>query len=238
MIRVTIWNEYRHEHTDEAVRAIYPEGIHAAIAQFLGKEADYTVRTATLDMPEHGLTQAVLDDTDVLLWWGHIAHEEVADAIVDRVQQRVLDGMGLICLHSAHASKIFHRMMGTRTLNLRWREDEELCRLWVMDPAHPIAAGLSDYVDIPHEETYSEHFEIPAPDELVFISWFPGGEVFRSGCCWRRGLGRVFYFQPGHETFPIYKQAEIQTILRNAVRWAAPAATYKPFSGHCTRIEA
>lgn len=238
MIRVTVWNEYRHEQTDEAVRAIYPEGIHAAIAHVLGKEADYTVRTATLDMPEHGLTQAVLDDTDVLVWWGHIAHEEVADAIVDRVQQRVLDGMGLICLHSAHASKIFHRMMGTRTLNLRWREDEELCRLWVMDPAHPIAAGLGDYVDIPHEETYGEHFEIPAPDELVFISWFPGGEVFRSGCCWRRGLGRVFYFQPGHETFPIYEQAEVQTILRNAVRWAAPTATHKPFSGHCTRIEA
>lgn len=236
MLRITIWNEYRHEKQEEAVRAVYPEGIHATLQNVLAS-GDCAIRTATLDEPECGLTQAILDETDVLLWWGHVAHGEVPDAIVDRVQQRVLDGMGLICLHSAHASKIFHRLMGTRTLSLRWRDDGELCRLWVMDPAHPIAAGLSDYIDIPHDETYGEHFEIPTPDELVFVSWFPGGEVFRSGCCWRRGLGRVFYFQPGHETFPIYEQPEVRQILRNAVRWAAPTATYVPFKDHCQRLE-
>lgn len=236
MIRVTIWNEYRHEKESDAVRAAYPEGIHRAIAKALDGQ-EFTVRFATLDMPEHGLTQEILDGTDVLFWWGHCAHQEVQDAIVDRVQDRVLDGMGLICLHSAHASKIMHRMMGTRTSRLRWREDGELNRLWVIEPSHPIAAGLGDYVDIPHDETYGEHFEIPAPDELVFITWYPGGEVFRSGCCWRRGQGRVFYFQPGHETLPIYCQPEVQLILRNAARWAAPTATRIPFTGHCQKIE-
>ncbi len=237
MLRITVWSEYRQELEDEKVRSVYPEGIHTAIAGIWQEAKDISVHTATLDMPEHGLTQQVLDETDVLLWWGHIAHDAVADAVVERVQQRVLDGMGLICLHSAHASKIFHRLMGTRTLSLRWREDGELCRLWTMDPSHPIAAGLTDYIDIPHEETYGEHFEIPAPDELVFVSWFPGGEIFRSGCCWRRGLGRVFYFQPGHETFPVYFQPEVRRILDNAARWAAPTVTYAPHNGHCERIE-
>ncbi|MDR3051164.1 MAG: ThuA domain-containing protein [Oscillospiraceae bacterium] len=236
MNRVTIWTEARQDRTEEAVRAVYPQGMGDALAQAVTSPG-VTVRLATLDMPEHGLTQAVLDATDVLLWWGHVAHEEVADEVVRRVQARVLDGMGLICLHSAHASKIFHALMGTRTLNLRWREDDELCRLWVMDPAHPIAAGLPDHVDIPQEETYGEYFEIPAPDDLVFVSWYPGGEVFRSGCCWCRGLGRVFFFQPGHETCPVYWQPEIQRILQNAVAWAAPSVTGRPFSGHCRPLQ-
>jgi trehalose utilization protein len=237
MLRITIWNEFRHEREDEAVRAVYPEGIHTALAGIWKDQPGVTVRTATLDMPEHGLTQAVLKDTDVLIWWGHLAHDAVSDEVVERVHARVLDGMGLICLHSAHASKLFHRLMGTRTLNLRWREDGERCRLWVMEPGHPIAAGLGDYVEVPQEETYGERFEIPAPDELIFVSWFPGGEVFRSGCCWRRGQGRVFYFQPGHETHPVYYQPEVRRILQNAAHWAAPTITYTPFSGHCERIE-
>ena len=236
MIRVTIWNEYRHEQEDEAIRAVYPQGIHGAVAVALDG-ADFAVRTATLDMPEHGLTQQVLDDTDVLFWWGHGAHEEVQDAIVDRVQERVLEGMGLVCLHSGHDSKIFRRLMGTRTGRLRWRDDGELNRLWVVEPGHPIAAGLGDFFDIPHDETYGERFEIPAPEELVFITWYPGGEVFRSGCCWRRGQGRVFYFQPGHETDPVYYQPEVQLVLRNAARWAAPTATHTPFAGYCGKRE-
>ncbi|MCL2545013.1 MAG: ThuA domain-containing protein [Clostridia bacterium] len=236
MIRVTIWNEYRHEREEEAIGAVYPEGIHGAIAVALGG-ADFAVRTATLDMPEHGLTQQVLDDTDVLFWWAHVAHEEVQDAVVDRVHARVLDGMGLVCLHSGHGSKLFQRLMGTRTGRLRWRDDGELNRLWVLEPGHPIAAGLGDFFDIPHDETYGEHFEIPAPDELVFVTWHPGGEVFRSGCCWRRGQGRVFYFQPGHETDPVYRQAEVQLALRNAARWAAPVAPRTPFTGYCGKRE-
>lgn len=236
MIRVTIWNEYRHEREEDAIRAVYPEGIHNAIASALEGQA-FTTRTATLDMPEHGLSQQVLDETDVLIWWGHRAHQEVQDTVVDRVQARVLDGMGLICLHSAHASKVFQRMMGTRTHRLRWRDDGELNRVWVIEPGHPIAEGLGDYFDIPHDETYGEHFEIPSPDELVFVTWHPGGEVFRSGCCWQRGQGRIFYFQHGHETEPVYYQPEVRLVLRNAARWAAPVATRAPFTGHCERIE-
>ena len=221
MIRVTVWNEFRHEKTEEAIQKVYPKGIHAVIAGFLGEEADMQVRTATLDEPEHGLTQEVLDNTDVLLWWGHMAHHEVSDEIVRRVQDRVVrGGMGMIVLHSGHASKIFQALMGTRTDLLRWREDGEMVRLWNMDLTHPITQGIGDYFELSIEETYGEHFEIPKPDDLLFVSWVPGGEVFRSGCCWTRGLGRVFYFQPGHESCPTYYNETVQKVIKNAVRWA------------------
>lgn len=219
-IRVTVWNEYRHEKRDEKVAAIYPAGIHGTIAAFL-REQGIDARTATLDEPEHGLTEAVLEQTDVLIWWGHLAHDEVTDAVVDRVQQHVLDGMGLIVLHSGHHAKIFRRLMGT-SADLLWREADERERLWVVAPGHPIAEGLGEYFVIPKTEMYGEPFDIPQPDELVFISWFQGGEVFRSGCCFHRGRGRVFYFRPGHETLPIYHQAEVQRVLTNAVKWATP----------------
>lgn len=221
-IRVTVWNENRHEKTDEKVASLYPKGIHGAIAEFISKDVGFEVKTATLDEPEHGLTQEVLDSTDVLIWWGHMAHDEVRDDIVDRVQKRVLDGMGLIVLHSGHFSKIFRKLMGT-SCDLKWREIEEKERIWVVEPGHPIAEGLDEYFEIPHTEMYGERFDIPAPDTLVFISWFAGGEVFRSGCCYNRGRGKIFYFRPGHETLPIYYQSEVQQVIKNAVRWAAPA---------------
>lgn len=233
MIRVTVWNEYRHEKSDERVSAIYPQGIHGAIAAFLGKNPDMEVRTATLDEPEHGLTQEVLDNTDVLTWWGHMAHSEVSDEIVERVYKRVMEGMGLIVLHSGHASKIFRKLMGTNTHLLRWREDGEMVRLWTMDLAHPIVEGLEDHFDLPIEETYGEHFDIPKPDDLIFVSWVPGGEVFRSGCTWHRGLGRIFYFQPGHETCPSYHDQNVQTVITNAVRWAyRKPPVYQYVTGH------
>jgi trehalose utilization protein len=219
--RVTVWNEYRHEKKDADVQAVYPNGIHEAIAAGL-RDQGLPVRTATLDEPEHGLTEAVLAETDVLIWWGHMAHGDVKDEIVDRVYERVLDGMGLIVLHSGHFSKIFKRRLGT-TCNLKWREAGEKERLWVIEPGHPIAQGLGEYIEIPHVEMYGERFDIPAPDALVFVSWFAGGEVFRSGCCFHRGSGKIFYFRPGHETFPIYYQPEVQLVLKNAVMWAAPA---------------
>ncbi len=222
MIRVLVWNEYEHEKKEEAVRAIYPAGIHNAIADFLRAE-DVTVRTATLDDPECGLTWEVLRETDVLLWWGHHRHGDVPDEVAQRVQEAVLQGMGAIFLHSAHKAKPFMRLMGT-SCDLVWREIGERERLWVTAPNHPITQGIHGFVDIPHEEMYGEYFHIPQPDEQIFIGWYQGGEVFRSGCCYNRGYGRVFYFQPGHETFPIYHQPEIQTILKNAVRWAAPAS--------------
>ncbi|USZ72709.1 ThuA domain-containing protein [Natronosalvus halobius] len=217
MATVTIWNEYRHERENDEVAAVYPDGIHATIAGFL--EADHEVTTATLDEPEHGLTSDVLEETDVLLWWGHTAHDEVQDEIVDRVQERVLEGMGLLVLHSGHYSKIFKRLMGT-TCSLQWREDDGLERLWVVDPGHPIADGLDECIELPETEMYGEPFDVPEPDRLVFTSWFEGGEVFRSGCCYRRGSGRIFYFRPGHETIPIYENEDVQRVIRNAVEWA------------------
>lgn len=220
--RVTVWNEFRHEKQNPKVAAIYPEGIHGAIAAHLRAQG-FPVRTATLDEPEHGLTEAVLAETDVLTWWGHTAHDEVSDALVQRVQARVLEGMGLVVLHSGHFSKIFKALMGT-TCNLKWREAAEKERLWVVSPGHPIAEGLGEYFEIPHAEMYGEHFDIPAPDTLVFISWFEGGEVFRSGCCYHRGRGKVFYFRPGHETYPIYYQPEVLRVIVNGIRWAAPVS--------------
>ncbi|HEY0737058.1 MAG TPA: ThuA domain-containing protein [Herpetosiphonaceae bacterium] len=219
-VRITVWNEYRHEQNNPKVAAVYPEGIHAAIAAPL-REQGFEVRTATLDQPEHGLTEDVLAATDVLIWWGHMAHKDVGDEIVDRVQQRVLDGMGLIVLHSGHFSKIFKRLMGT-SCDLKWRESDDRELLWVVAPEHPIAAGLDQFITIEHEEMYGEHFDVPPPETLVFISWFSGGEVFRSGCCYTRGAGKIFYFRPGHETLPTYHHPDVQRVIANAARWAAP----------------
>ncbi len=202
MTRVTVWNEGRHEKTHAEVQKVYPNGMHTVIADHL-KTQGLTARTATLDDPEHGLTEAVLKDTDVLIWWGHMAHDQVKDEIVERVHKRVLEGMGLVVLHSGHFSKIFKKLMGT-SCDLKWREANERERIWVVDPSHPIAEGLGEYFEIPHEEMYGEHFDIPAPDTLVFVSWFQGGEVFRSGCCYQRGRGKIFYFRPGLESYPTY----------------------------------
>lgn len=234
-IRVIVWNEFRHERESEDIKAVYPEGIHTVIAAFLGEQSGVTVRTATLDEPEHGLTEAVLKDTDVLIWWGHKAHGEVEDAIVERVYGRVQEGMGLIVLHSAHLSKIFVRLMGTDCC-LKWRAVGEKERVWVVEPGHPIAAGLGESFVVPQAEMYGEFFNIPAPETLVFISWFEGGEVFRSGCCYRRGKGKVFYFRPGHEVYPIFYQPEIQRVVVNAVHWAAPADR-TPMSRDCVNVK-
>lgn len=236
-IRITVWNEFVHEKTNPVVAVVYPRGIHAAIAETLVEQlgGGVQVRTATLDEPEHGLSEAVLDATDVLFWWGHTAHDRVSDQVVDRVQQRVLEGMGLVVLHSGHASKIFRRLMGTGCM-LRWREAAERERLWIVSPSHPIVAGLEgECFELDHSEMYGEFFDIPTPDELVFVSWFEGGEVFRSGCTFRRGRGKIFYFAPGHETHPIYHNAHVRRVLANAARWTAP--TGSPYFGSARRIE-
>jgi len=218
-IRVTVWNEFRHEKNNDAVKKIYPDGMHTVVAKALAAQPDIEVGTATLDEPEHGLTDKVLAATDVLTWWGHTAHDEVEDAIVTRVQARVLEGMGLIVMHSGHFSKIFRRLMGANC-SLKWREAAEKERLWNLEPGHPITEGIGEYIELPNVEMYGERFDIPTPDKLIFVSWFEGGEVFRSGCCFERGHGRIFYFRPGHETYPIYYNEEVQRVLVNAVRWA------------------
>lgn len=216
---VTIFNEFIHEQRNEEVKRLYPKGIHGAIGEYLNQQEGFTVNYATLEMPEHGLTDEVLARTDVLIWWGHVAHQKVDDAVVDRVQSRILNGMGLIVLHSGHLSKIFRRMMGT-SCGLCWREAAERERLWVINPNHEITAGLGRYIELPNAEMYGEQFDIPEPDELLFISWFEGGEVFRSGAVWHRGRGRIFYFRPGHETYPIYYNKEILHVIANGCRWA------------------
>jgi trehalose utilization protein len=238
-IRVTIWNEHRHERNpSHKASQVYPEGMHAPIAQYLGAQPGIgEVRVATLDEAEHGLTEAVLSQTDVLTWWGHGAHGEVRDEVVTRVHRRVLDGMGLIVLHSGHFSKIFQKLMGT-TCNLKWREADEKERFWVIEHGHPIVEGLGEMFELPAEEMYGEPFDIPAPDTLVLVSWFPGGEVFRSGCCYHRGRGKVFYFRPGHETYPTYYDANVLRVIGNAVRWCAPVEGSVPVFGNVKPLEA
>ena len=235
-LRVTVWNEYVHEQNSPAVAKVYPHGIHRVIADGLSERmgANVTVKTATLGEADHGLPPSTLAETDVLVWWGHAAHEDVADEVVDGVVERVLNGMGLIVLHSAHASKVFRRLMGTGCM-LRWREAGELERLWTVQPSHPITEGLTgEYFELPETEMYGEYFDIPAPEELIFISWFAGGEVFRSGCTFRRGSGKIFYFRPGHETHPIYYDENVRTVLANSVKWAAPSGA--PYFGQPRNI--
>lgn len=218
-IRTVVWGENVHEQTNEVVRSLYPDGMHSMIAEALNGDERIAATTATLQEPEHGLSAARLADTDVLTWWGHAAHGKVDDAVVERIQQRVWEGMGLIVLHSGHFSKIFKRLMGT-PCSLKWREAGERERLWVVNRGHPIAEGLGECFELPNTEMYGEPFTVPEPMETVFISWFEGGEVFRSGMTWQRGAGKIFYFRPGHETYPIYHNQTVRQVLRNAVRWA------------------
>jgi len=232
-IHVTVWNEFVHEQNKPEVAEIYPEGIHATIAGGLTEMMAevFEVKTATLDQPDQGLPKDVLEWTDVLFWWGHAAHDKVDDALVDRIQQRVLDGMGLVVLHSGHDSKPFKKLMGTNC-QLRWREEGERERLWIVDPGHPIVDGFeSEYLELEHTEMYGEQFGIPTPDELIMISWFEGGEVFRSLCTWKRGKGKVVYFRPGHETYPIYHNPDVQLILANSAIWSAPSGV--PYELEC-----
>jgi trehalose utilization protein len=232
-IRVTVWGEYRHEKKNPKVSAIYPKGMHEAIADGLRKNAELKVRTAWLDQPEAGLTDEILNETDVLTWWGHVAHGDVPDAVVEKVHKRVMiGGMGLVVLHSGHFSKIFKKLMGT-SCDLKWREGEnEKEILWVTRPGHPILAGIDDHFVIDREEMYGEFFDIPEPEQTILISSFGGGEVFRSGCCWTRGAGRIFYFRPGHETFPTYHNATVMKVIENGVRWVAPVGKTQHTFGH------
>ncbi len=217
--RVLVWGENVHEQKNKVVAENYPEGMHNQIAKLLAGDSGIVTSTATLQDPEHGCTEARLAETDVLIWWGHAAHGEVKDEIVERIAARVWQGLGLIVLHSGHFSKIFKRLMGSPCA-LNWREAGERERLWVVNPGHPIARGLPAYFELENEEMYGEPFSVPEPLETVFVSWFQGGEVFRSGLTYRRGAGNIFYFRPGHETYPTYYDETVGKVLRNAVKWA------------------
>jgi trehalose utilization protein len=220
-LRVVVWGENRHEQVQPKVAEIYPEGMHNTIRQGIEENLGQLakVSTVTLDDPEHGLTEEVLANTDVLVWWGHAAHAEVADEVVDRVHRHVLAGMGLVVLHSGHWSKIFGKLMGT-TCTLRWRSERDREIVWTVDPTHPIAKGIPHPFIIPEQEMYGEHFDIPAPDELIFLSTFSGGEVFRSGCTFKRGYGKIFYFSPGDQDYPVYHHKDVRRVIANGVEWA------------------
>ena len=218
-IRVTVWGEIVHEQENEIVAGIYPKGMHTTIADALNRDSAIAASTVVMQDTDHGITPEKLADTDVLIWWGHKAHGDVSDAVVERVAEAVWSGMGIIFLHSAHFSKPFKRLMGT-PCNLSWREAGERERLWLTSRNHPIAAGLPDHFELENEEMYGEPFGVPEPLETVFVSWFAGGEVFRSGLTYKRGAGNVFYFRPGHETYPTYHDANVQRVIQNAAKWA------------------
>ena len=236
MIRVLVWNEFCHEKTDDSVKTVYPDGIHQAIADFLKTDEDIEVRCATLDDENCGISEEVLSNTDVLIWWGHMKHDCVSDEVAYMIRDAVLDGMGAIFLHSAHHSKPFKYLLGT-SCNLTWRESDDAELLWVVEPSHPITAGIDRYFKLEHEETYGEPFVVPTPDKLLLLSNFSGGEVFRSGCLYERGNGKVFYFRPGHETYPTYKVPEVQSIIKNAVRFIAPTYRQKITCPHVRFID-
>ena len=242
MIRVLIFNEFAHEQKHEHVKAIYPNGMHATIRDFLNTEDDISVETVTLfnenlelnDL-ESMITEEKLQNTDVIIWWGHAHHQRVPDEVAMRIRRAVLGGMGAVFLHSGHHSKPFKILMGT-TCNVDWRIDNsDSCRVWVTDPSHPITQGIDRFIDIPNEEIYCEPFGIPEPDQLLFINWYSGGEVFRSGATWKRGYGHIFYFQPGHEDYPIYYNEGVQKVIKNGVRWVAPV--YREFNLGCHHVK-
>lgn len=246
MIRVTVWYEYVQEcgelndlvfpvdkMTEEEkaklsqdlaegarmIKEVYPNGVMGTLVDYLKTCEDMEVTSVNLYMPEYGLTDELLNNTDVLIWWAHMAHDAVPDSLVAKIKERVLKGMGFIALHSAHPSKPLQALLGTSG-TLSWREGE-YCRVWNVNPTHPITQGIPPYFEL-EEEMYGEYFDIPKPDDNIFISWFRGGEVFRSGCTWTRGYGKIFYFQPGHETNPSYHNPYVRKVIENAIRWAAP----------------
>lgn len=210
----------------EEIHQAYPDGLGVTLKNYLNQLDGIEAELVTQDMPDCGLTAEVLDRTDVLIWWAHITHDSVPDSLAFLVEQYVLRGMGFIALHSAHLSKPLKFLLGT-SCTLQWREGDRE-RIWTTAPAHPIAAGIPASFELDVEEMYGEYFDIPKPDDVIFTGWFAGGEVFRSGCTWTRGYGKIFYFQPGHETNPTYHNPVILKVIENAVRWTAPAEGIRP----------
>lgn len=248
MIRVTIWNEYLQESgvfdrndlpadmpeekKDEIekfvkegcakIKEVYPLGVTGTIAAHLEKCEDMEITHVNMLMDEFGLPDELLEKTDVLVWWSHVGHDKVPDELIAKIKERILKGMGFIALHSSHPCKVMQTMLGTSG-SLKWREGDRE-RVWCINPTHPIAAGIPEHFELEEEEMYGEPFDIPTPDELIFLGWFKGGEVFRSGCVWNRGYGKVFYFQPGHETCPSYHNEYVLKIIENGIRYVKPVA--------------
>jgi trehalose utilization protein len=219
-MRVVVFNEGFHERTEPEVARRYPDGIGGAVASAVAEHAGAGTTALAVTQDEPGYGEAALG-ADVLVWWGHARHHEVPDELAAALRDRVLAGMGLVVLHSGMGSKLFKALMGT-SCALRWRHGDDRHLVWTVQPGHPIAAGVPHPIVLAADEMYSEPFDVPPPDELVFISSFSGGEVLRSGACWTRGSGRIFFFGPGDQGYPVYQHPEVRRVIGNAVRWAAP----------------
>ena len=217
--RVVVWSE------GTAPKRVYPKDVNTTIAEGLQPlSPTWEIVTASLADPEQGLTEESLAKTDVLIWWGHQKHGQVKDALVARIVRRVKeDGMGFIALHSAHFAKPLKKLLGT---NCGWKGgyvcDGSKVELIVKDKNHPIVRGVSDF-SLANTERYSEPFEVPEPEAVVLDGIYirPDGtkEHSRHGLVWTVGKGKVFYFQPGHETYPHYFDPNVQKVLCNAVEW-------------------
>ena len=225
-IRVLVWSEFT-ESND-----VYPQGIHGEIAGYLNTDPNIIARTTELADEDCGVGEKILGDTDVLFWWGHEKHELVDDDAVERVVRKVREeGMGFVSLHSSLTSKPFIALMGTSCKIGSFRVDGEMERVHVVAPHHPIADGVRDFV-ITETEMYGEPFDVPNPKEVIFESVFQDNPLYSTttwrfcGCTWDVWDGRVFYFRPGHETYAIYRDENIQRILLNASYWAAKKIKY------------
>ncbi|MDA1191131.1 MAG: ThuA domain-containing protein [Candidatus Poribacteria bacterium] len=204
--------------------SVYPDGIDGAVADAL-KEIGVEVKTAKMDDPEHGLSEEVLAETDVLFWWSHIRNGDLSEDVNARVVKHVLArGMGFVPIHSALFAKPFQTILGCTGNIGGWDHNQAPENVYVIDQNHPIAEGLGAKFVLPETEMYVEPFDVPPPDELIFISSFSRGEVFRSGMTWYRGRGRIFYFRPGHETYKVLFEEPCRKVFQNAARWGASRA--------------
>jgi len=214
-MRVLCWSE----RTEPA--NVYPQGINGAIAGFLRRSADLDVRTASINDGEQGIGKAAIDATDVLVWWGHLKHKDIDDAHVAEVIRQIRErGLGFIGLHSTQGAKVFTGALGCSGEIGGWREDGKREFLKCVAPSHPIAQGLGDFT-LAQTEMYNEPFQVPPPEKTIFFSYWEGGEQFRSCNVWSAGKGRVVYFRPGHESFPIYHQELPLRVVKNSVTWCA-----------------
>lgn len=271
-VRVVVWDE-RQPSQKEA----YENFLGNAIADFLRGEDGLAVQSVTIDDPEQGISQAVLDNCDVLIWWGHKRQSEILPEAGKRIVERISSGkLHLIALHSAHWSTPFVEAMneitrrrtvatgtaksdityvpppkqytvprydtrltpftiarkfpdGRQNLEVHlpyccfpaYRNDGKPSHVKILQKGHPITKGIPHEFQISRTEMYDEPFHVPEPDDVILEERWATGEWFRSGMLWRLGKGIVFYFRPGHETFPVYKEQFPLKILSNAVRWAA-----------------
>ncbi len=270
-LKVVVWDERQ-----PAQKQAYENFLGNRIADHLKTLPGLSVQSVALDDPAQGLSDEILGDCHVLIWWGHVRQAEVAPEVGIRIVDRIKQGkLALIALHSAHWSTPFIEAMNERsrqdlarlgppsasTLEIpppkrntvpgdndrltpyvqtrkfpdgkvardlhlpiccfpAYRNDGKPSYLRVLKPEHPIVQGVpASGFTIPHEEMYNEPFHVPEPDEVILEERWETGEWFRGGMLWTLGKGKVFYFRPGHETYPTYQQEYPLMIVANAVNW-------------------